>query len=298
MFDFLGGALDFLGGVFTNQSNEDIAQDNRAFQERMSGTAYQRAVADLQSAGLNPMLAYSQGGASTPGGAMAVMENALGKGVNTAFAGQRLGQDIENLKAQKDLTVQQTDQSAASAAQSRSQAVLNDSQALVNATLVPYYAQQTKSSMSSAYLAQRAADKISAEIAAGLPGAMATELDTRAQKSHEEALYTHAQRRAGIPGAQAYMYRQSGRASGADVPVSIQRARALGASAALEEFDANRGRVGSDAYGSGYLDWTPYAEAVSGAINSAANAAARFRASRRPDIFNSKTVNQFKFGGQ
>lgn len=39
------------------------------FQREMSGTSYQRAMADMRKAGLNPMLAYSQGGASTPQGA-------------------------------------------------------------------------------------------------------------------------------------------------------------------------------------------------------------------------------------
>ena len=80
-----GGSL--LGGLFgargqrkANQQNIALAREQMAFQERMSNSAYQRAMKDMKLAGLNPILSAKQP-ASTPGGASTKVDSVLGAGV-------------------------------------------------------------------------------------------------------------------------------------------------------------------------------------------------------------------------
>lgn len=114
----VGGSL--LTGLFnssnvdrTNEFNAQQAQLNRDFQERMSSTAYQRGMADMRAAGLNPILAYQRGGASTPSGSSASGTPAtmpdLGQAAHSAMSASRMKQEINNLKETNELTKLQQD---------------------------------------------------------------------------------------------------------------------------------------------------------------------------------------------
>lgn len=66
----LGGMFGASGQSATNAASAAEAEKNRQWMEHMSNTAYVRAMEDMRHAGLNPILAGSLGGASTPSGVM------------------------------------------------------------------------------------------------------------------------------------------------------------------------------------------------------------------------------------
>lgn len=78
--------VDALGAHRQRSYNAREAAKQRAWEERMSNTAYQRAAKDLEAAGLNRVLALGSG-ASTPGGASASIENPRsGAGISTGVS--------------------------------------------------------------------------------------------------------------------------------------------------------------------------------------------------------------------
>lgn len=200
-------ALSYFGTESTNQANRDNAQAQMQYQERLSNTSYQRAVSDMSAAGLNPMLAYSQGGATTPAGAMAQMQNSLGNAVSSAQVGSKVIPEIEQVRAQ-------TANVGADTEKKQSETALNNTQAAINAVLVPYYEQQTRTSGSSAGHFEAMSARVKREV----------DLD----KPYWETAREMHQASESAERARLYRPRHE-----ADVRELVERAKLHGASAAL-----------------------------------------------------------------
>lgn len=148
--------------IWAADRNSIEAGLNRDFQERMSNSQYQRAVGDMQAAGINPMLAVSQGGAGNVSGSMGSAPSASGSAasapglarisdtiapaINTAFRARELanielqgdvleaqakniGSQTRQTNALTDRTIKEIDQVIAQTDESKARAELTRVQA-------------------------------------------------------------------------------------------------------------------------------------------------------------------------
>jgi hypothetical protein len=150
-----------------NKTNMQIAQNQMDFQQRNSDTGYQRAVKDLKLAGLNPMLAYSQGPASTPSGATTTVAptvtpetaKAATMGAQTMLNQQSTKADVELKSAQVTTQAEQQKLLAAQKLQSEAAAYKDASQTYKPEEFSKYVASQIKSNNEAAgYQAASAAN--------------------------------------------------------------------------------------------------------------------------------------------
>lgn len=132
----MGGGL--LSGLMNQRFSAAQAQRQMDFQERMSNTSWQRGVADMTKAGINPILAASKGGASAPSGAMgsASVGNFVGEGVSSALQARqqqnlnemnketisKMHEEVENIVKTREHIGAQIDFTSAQAARASQEA--------------------------------------------------------------------------------------------------------------------------------------------------------------------------------
>lgn len=73
--DVIGAASGLIGGAFQQQAGKKAAAKQMAFQQDAYKHRYQWQMQDMRAAGLNPILAYSQGPPGGPGGSSYTPQN-------------------------------------------------------------------------------------------------------------------------------------------------------------------------------------------------------------------------------
>lgn len=139
----IAGGASLAGSAFSAYMARKTSQDQMDFQERMSNTAHQREITDLQKAGLNPILSAKLGGSSTPPGAQAQVPD-FGNSARTAIEGIQAVADL----GVKAATVRDIN-AAADLKDTQRVDIANTQQSRIQQALQAAYASQQSGNLSS-----------------------------------------------------------------------------------------------------------------------------------------------------
>ena len=163
---FAGGAGQGAGaGLFSGFYNDQMRtaadhsmdradnsmREQMAYGERMSNTAHQREVSDLNKAGINPILTATGGpGASggSPGsgtsGTMPTLENVGQKVISNAMEGMKMKASIQQMDKQNALLDAQADATSAQAAKTRTESGILGPEALLSSKVLQWFSNSGK----------------------------------------------------------------------------------------------------------------------------------------------------------